>query len=50
VFLDRFIAAVDSCKAVPNIEKFYHLLVCLELEASEVIKRVIVLNETYSLA
>ncbi|KAL4091353.1 hypothetical protein QTP88_026055 [Uroleucon formosanum] len=30
-----FIAAVDSCKDVPNIEKFYYLLGCLELEASK---------------
>jgi len=50
VFRDRFIASVDSRTDVPDIEKFYHLLGCLDLEASEVVKGITVSSETYSLA
>jgi len=50
VFRDRFIALVDSRSNISNIEKFYYLLSCLELEASEVVKGITVSNDTYSLA
>lgn len=50
VFRDRFVALVDSRSNVSNIEKFYYLLSCLELEASEVVKGITVSNETYPLA
>lgn len=38
VFRDRFVAVVDSPSNISNIEKFYYLLSCLELESSEVVK------------
>lgn len=50
VFRDRFVALVDSRSNISNIEKFYYLLSCLELEASEVVKGITVSNETYPLA
>ncbi|XP_050065185.1 uncharacterized protein LOC126554126 [Aphis gossypii] len=50
VFRDRFVALVDSRSNISNIEKFYYLLSCLELEASEVVKGITVSNDTYSLA
>lgn len=50
VFRDRFVALVDSRSNISNIEKFYYLVSCLELEASEVIKGITVSNDTYSLA
>ncbi|XP_022181619.1 uncharacterized protein LOC111041619 [Myzus persicae] len=50
VFRDRFVAIVDSRSNISNIEKFYYLLSCLELEASETVKGITVSNDTYSLA
>jgi len=49
-FRDRFIALMDSRSSISNIEKFYYLLSCLELEASEVVKGITVSNNTYPLA
>ncbi|XP_022160333.1 uncharacterized protein LOC111026542 [Myzus persicae] len=49
-FRDRFVALVGSRSNISNIEKFYYVLSCLELEASEVIKGITVSNETYPLA
>ncbi|KAF0748221.1 Uncharacterized protein FWK35_00023001 [Aphis craccivora] len=50
VFRDRFVALVDSRSNISNIEKFYYLVSCLELKASEVIKGITGSNDTYSLA
>lgn len=50
VFRDRFVTLVDSPSNISNIEKFYYLLSCLELEASETLKGITVSNDMYSLA
>jgi len=50
VFRDRFVTLVDCRSNTSNIGKFYYLLSCLELEASEVVKGITVSNDTYKLA
>lgn len=41
---------MDDRSSITNIEKLYYLLNCLGADASDVMKRITVLKETYSIA
>lgn len=50
VFRDSFSVLVGQNSSLPDIEKFYYLLSCLQPEVTDVIKGITVSGDTYSLA
>lgn len=50
VFRDRFLARVGHIPNLPDIDRFYYLLSCLQGDALYIIKNIAVNENTYNLA